>query len=78
MDNYIMRCEQCGKLFRCTEMYKTNKGIIYKTDCNDEFVAKHGEYHCLFCAGKIEKIIRTEPWIAHLLFTIKGKNKKSK
>lgn len=62
---YIVTCPNCGK------MYKTDKqGDKYITDYGDNITDV-----CIFCRGNMEKatIIKTDDWIAHLIFTVKGK-----
>lgn len=63
MDNYLLRCPKCGKIYKCTK--QNNK---YITDFGDDVTNK-----CISCNTAMNPIIiLTTDWIAELLFKVKG------
>lgn len=64
---YIVQCPICGQMYK-TEGKPSVKGLQYITDYNDNVTN-----HCLKCDNKITpKVIKTEDWIADMVFKIKG------
>lgn len=70
MDKYILSCQNCGKMFKCDKendhTYITDYGDVFSPD-------KYGNYTCISCKGEMDPlVIRTQDWIANMVFTIKG------
>ena len=64
---YIIQCPECGQMYK-TDGKPTVKGLRYITDYNDDVTEK-----CVVCKKKIKpSVIKTEDWIADLVFKIKG------
>lgn len=71
MNNYILRCEHCGKMFKAIEQQATNKGPVYITDYGDRL---QDNTNCIICGKETKYTVQvTADWIADLVFTIKGK-----
>lgn len=61
---YILKCTNCGTLFKCLK--KQNENFI--TDFGDVL-----NNTCMHCHHKLSsRIIKTEDWIADLIFRVKG------
>ena len=64
---YILQCPKCGQVYK-TDLHPTVKGARYITDYNDDVTEK-----CIKCNSKMTpSIMKTEDWIADLVFKIKG------
>lgn len=60
---YLIKCPICGKIFKCTKVQDK-----YITDYGDDITTL-----CLCGKEREPIVIKTEPWIAELVFKIKGK-----
>lgn len=73
MDNYIIKCEHCGKMFKITDTKPNPYGRIFITDYGDKFIPHKDKYICINCKKEfIPHILKTDNWIADLVFKIKG------
>ena len=71
MNNYILRCEKCGKMFKAHTLQQINGQNVYITDYNDKL---QDHSNCVICKQNTTyKVLKTQSWIADLVFTIKGK-----
>ena len=62
MDVYILKCCKCGQIYKATS--KNGKLV---TDCGDDITDC-----CVKCKCADRKMIKTDDWIADLVFKIKG------
>lgn len=65
---YIIKCPICGQMYKTNLVIKNGENH-YLTDYNDDVTNK-----CIKCNHTMDSIImKTEDWIADMIFTIKGK-----
>lgn len=64
---YILQCPTCGQVYKA-DLHPTVRGPRYITDYNDDVTE-----NCIKCNSKISPyIMKTEDWIADMVFKIKG------
>lgn len=75
MNNLLIKCPQCGTVYRIIKTDRENECLI--TDFNDRIKLDivTAESTCMKCNHRIELLensIVTESWIADLLFKVRG------
>lgn len=75
MNNILIRCDKCGKIYKIVKGDVENK--IFYTDFNDA-LRMDNEYMltCLNCGDRYKVLDNskiTEDWIASAVFNVKGK-----
>ena len=65
---FLIKCPECGQIYKCKGV-PTVKGLRYITDYNDDVTNI-----CIRCKNDITpQVIKTEEWVAEMVFKIKGK-----
>lgn len=75
MNNILLRCDKCGKIYKIVKGEPDNQ--VFYTDFNDALrIDEEGKITCLVCGNRYEVLgnnMITDDWIANAVFTVKGK-----
>ena len=76
MDNLLVKCPHCNCIYKIIDAKKEDNKFIFITDMNGKLKPNENfEYTCIKCKGQfniLEHCMKTEDWIANLVFEIKG------
>lgn len=68
-NRYLTKCPKCGQIYKCKATVQEDNKIHYLTDYGDDITDT-----CIICKKAIKPLVmRTDAWIADLVFTVKGK-----
>ena len=75
MNNILLTCPHCNKIFKIVRKDTVNGLPEYITDFNDKFILQNSSYHCISCGYPISfrtNAIVTDDWIADMVFNVKS------
>ena len=75
MNNIILTCPKCNRMFKIIESKVVDKKLVFITDFGDKFVQHNNETTCVCCNNNFSirnNYITTDDWIANMIFTVKG------